>query len=275
MLNHQHRAVRRHRLDQRGDAVDVFVAHARRRLVEEQHLGIERDCGRKLQRPLAAVGQFDGRMSRVIFQTDVAEQRHGAIVVLVEDAFRAPEVERPTAFPLQGDAHVLKAGQMRKHGRDLKRAHKAEPRNIGRREAGDVLTLEPDAPTRWLEKLGEQVEAGGFAGSVRADERVNRAARNAQAHAVHRYEASELLGQVLGLEDRLTHRRGSPPCRPLQPHSAKSVQWSLRGDKPRKALRAETDSPPGRGPSERASRTDAQVEWGRRADRTSRVFADS
>jgi len=37
----------------------------------------------------------------------------------------------------------------------------------------------------------------------------------------------------------------------------------------------QNDSPPGRGPSERASRIDAQVEWGRRADRTSRVFADS
>src|SRR5205823_2053173 len=37
---------------------------------------------------------------------------------------------------------------------------------------------------------------------------------------------------------------------------------------------AETDSPPGRGQSRRASRTDAQVDWGRRADRTSLVFAD-
>src|SRR4051795_6215631 len=100
-------------------------------------------------------------MSRVVFQSDVAEQRHGAVVVLVEDAFRAPEIERAAAFPLQGDAHVLKASQMRKHGRDLKRAHKAEPRNIGRREAGDVLTLEPDASACRLEKLGEQVEAGG------------------------------------------------------------------------------------------------------------------
>jgi hypothetical protein len=36
---------------------------------------------------------------------------------------------------------------------------------------------------------------------------------------------------------------------------------------------AQNDSPPGRGPSGRASRIDAQVEWGRRAEPNSCCFA--
>ena len=47
-------------LDQLRDAVDVLVAHAGGRLVEQQHLGIERERGGDFQRALAAVGQFDG-----------------------------------------------------------------------------------------------------------------------------------------------------------------------------------------------------------------------
>src|SRR5262245_43756831 len=37
VLDHQHRAVGGDRLDQRADAVDVLVAHAGHRLVEQQH----------------------------------------------------------------------------------------------------------------------------------------------------------------------------------------------------------------------------------------------
>src|SRR5580692_4412737 len=45
MLDHQHGAVHRHRLDEARDAVDVFMAHAGGRLVEQQHFGIERQRG--------------------------------------------------------------------------------------------------------------------------------------------------------------------------------------------------------------------------------------
>ena len=63
MLDHQHGAIGGDRLDQRGDAVDVLVAHAGGRLVEQQHFGIERERGRDLQRALAAIGQFDREQS--------------------------------------------------------------------------------------------------------------------------------------------------------------------------------------------------------------------
>ena len=61
--------------------------------------------------------------------------------------------------------------------------------------------LVDDAPARRLQELGQQVEAGGLAGAVRADQRMDGAARDSQVDAVDGDEAGELLGQILGFED--------------------------------------------------------------------------
>src|SRR5262249_52628575 len=58
VLDHQHRAIGRNALDQRADASDVLVPHARHRLVEQHQLGIERERRCDLERALAAVGQL-------------------------------------------------------------------------------------------------------------------------------------------------------------------------------------------------------------------------
>src|SRR5438034_556457 len=58
VLDHQHRAIGRDRSDQCGDALDILMPHAGGRLVEQQHLRVERQGGGDLQRPLAAIGQF-------------------------------------------------------------------------------------------------------------------------------------------------------------------------------------------------------------------------
>ena len=53
------------------------------------------------------------------------------------------------------------------------------------------------------QELGQQIEAGRLAGAVRADQRMNGAALDAQINPVHRNEASEVLGQILGFEDEI------------------------------------------------------------------------
>ena len=70
----------------------------------------------------------------------------------------------------------------------------------------DVLALVDDAAAGRLQELGEQIEAGGLAGPVRADQRVDGAARDAQADPVHRHEPGKFLGQILGFEDDFTHK---------------------------------------------------------------------
>ena len=56
-------------------------------------------------------------------------------------------------------------------------------------------------PRVGLQELGQQIEAGGLAGAIRADQSVNGAALDPQIDAIDRDEAGELLGQVLGFED--------------------------------------------------------------------------
>jgi hypothetical protein len=102
--------------------------------------------------------------------------------------------------------------EMRKHRRDLERAHHAETRHIGGRLRRDVGTLVGDAAPRRLQEFGQQIEAGGLAGAVRPNERMNGAALNPQIDAVDGDKTGELLGQILGFEDVLTHTR-----RPLNP----------------------------------------------------------
>ena len=80
VLDHQDRAVGGDAPDQRGDAVDVLVAHARHRLVEQQHFRIERERGGDLQRALAAIGDFAGDAVGEFGEADVVEQFHRARV---------------------------------------------------------------------------------------------------------------------------------------------------------------------------------------------------
>src|SRR6202167_5313355 len=53
VLDHEHGAMRCHRLDQGADALDVLTPHAGHRLVEQQKLGLERERGCEFKRPLA------------------------------------------------------------------------------------------------------------------------------------------------------------------------------------------------------------------------------
>ena len=95
---------------------------------------------------------------------------------------------------------------MREDRGNLERAHQPEPRHVGGRQRGDVAALVDDAAAGRPQELGQQVEAGGLAGPVRADQGMDGAARDAQVDPVHRDKAGKLLGQALGHEDEIvTH----------------------------------------------------------------------
>jgi hypothetical protein len=95
VLDHQHRAVGRHLLDQLRDELDVLVAHALRGLVEQHHLRVHGQRGGDLQRALAAVGQLDVTMSAKSRRPTVSSSSQRASLSCVEQAaLGAPEVER-------------------------------------------------------------------------------------------------------------------------------------------------------------------------------------
>ena len=59
--------------------------------------------------------------------------------------------------------------------------------------AGDVAAVEDDLPGGRLEELGEQVEDGGLAGAVGADQRMDGAAPHLEVDAAHGREARNSL----------------------------------------------------------------------------------
>ena len=201
------------RFDQRADARDVLAAHAGHRLVEQHQFRVKRKRGGDFERALAAIGQFHRQRIGVGRQADIVDQRLRAVVERAQDALRAPEVERGAAPALQRDAHIFQHGEMRKHRRNLKRAPEPELRDVGGLERGDVAAVEHNASAGRRQEFGEEIEAGGLAGAVRADQRMNAAAPHAQVHAAHGDEAGELLGQVLCFEDRIFMARRSPRSR--------------------------------------------------------------
>src|SRR3979409_325770 len=118
-----------------------------------------------------------------------------------ETRFGTPKIEGVPVLALQRDPDMFQRGEMRKYRRDLERAHQAETGHVGRRQRGDVLSLVQDLTSGRLQELGEKIEARGFAGPVRTDERVNTATAHPKVDIANGKEAREFLGQSVGFEN--------------------------------------------------------------------------
>ena len=113
---------------------------------------------------------------------------------------------------------------MGEHGRDLEGADDSHARHFRRLRAGDVPALPGDGSPGRLEKLGEQVEAGGLAGPVRADQRMDRAASDTERDVLHGDEAAKLLRQPRRFENDLAGQ----PSLPLHREAASQRPGALR-----------------------------------------------
>src|SRR5437764_5825287 len=80
MLDHEDGVFRRDALDQRRDLVDVLVAHAGHRLVQQHHLRIERERRRDLQRALAPLRHLDRQRVAKLATAGIAQPPPRAIV---------------------------------------------------------------------------------------------------------------------------------------------------------------------------------------------------
>ena len=76
--------------------------------------------------------------------------------------------------------------------------------------AFDALPVESDGARRRWQKGGEQIEAGGLACAVGADEGMDGMATHAQVHVLDGVKTPELFAQSVGFEDVVfTHGNGS------------------------------------------------------------------
>src|SRR5204863_73699 len=85
----------------------------------------------------------------------------------------------------------------------LVRAAHPELRACARRELGDFLALELDRARARRKVAGDDVEEGGLAGAVRAEDRAPLAVRDVEIDVVHGEQAAEPPADPPESEDRL------------------------------------------------------------------------
>src|SRR5262249_14713252 len=95
--------------------------------------------------------------------------------------------------------------QPRNQALDLRRALDPERADLVRLEPGDVAAGEEDASRVGREQAGDQIEKGGLARAVRADDGVQPPACQRVAEIVDRREPAEAFGQPFDAEERLAH----------------------------------------------------------------------
>src|SRR5580658_5648909 len=149
----------------------------------------------------------------MIFQMHLCQQFHCAPIKIGEAPLRAPEIKGSSQTALQCHPDIFKNREMREDCADLKGAHDSAARDLSGLFASDVLAAIENAAGAGLQELGEQIEEGGLARTVRSDQGVDFALPDAHRDAVDRDEAVEVLDQTVRLEDYLPcqRHRALPP----------------------------------------------------------------
>src|SRR3546814_6232786 len=81
--------------------------------------------------------------------------------------------------------------------RELKRAAELPAEDLMRRQAGDVLVVQEDAPGIRLKEAGDNIEQGRLASAVGADQAGDRAFPHLDRAVVDGAQATEILYQTL------------------------------------------------------------------------------
>src|SRR6266446_1990279 len=175
-------------------------AHPARRLVEEQQPRAEREGQRDVEELPATLGQRAHDLPALVPEPEFLEELAG-----FGEPGRRPE--RPPAVALtaraddERDEHVLEHGQARVELRDLKGAGHAEPSDLPRVKAGDLLAQVVDLPARRAEVPRDEVEEGRLPRAVRAHDADDLSAGNPDAEIVGGLDGPEGLRQAYRFED--------------------------------------------------------------------------
>src|SRR5438874_4127229 len=186
--------------DEIEDHRHLVDAHAGGRLVEHEHLGLEREQDRHLELALIAVRQRCGRDVALLGERDAVEIVLGPLDQL---DVRAPGGEQALAgigARLHRKAHVLQHREARKQIGQLEGAADAALGALRCAHARDVLAEELHRAAGRRELPRDQVEVGRLAGAVRADDRRERAGPKFARHAVHRDMPAEADRQAARLQ---------------------------------------------------------------------------
>ncbi len=176
--------------------------HAGRRLVQRQELGLRGERTRDLEPALVAVREMLRERVGALRDADVVEQLVGALLDrlflgaglrVAEDRAEHVRVRAHVAT----DHHVLERGQVREQADVLERPRDAALGDLVRLEPGERLAVEDELAVVLLIDAGQHVEETRLAGAVGADQPVDLAVADREAHVRERVDAAEALADSL------------------------------------------------------------------------------
>src|SRR5437667_1288820 len=188
----------------------VRGAHPRCRLVEEDDLRSQGECGRHVEELLVSLRQLPRQRVTLVAE---AEQLGHLERGLLHLAIPGERGEQAAASPQSRHAGGLQGLEDRQVGKDLdelERPGHAETRQAHRADAADLTVLEAHAARAWSRDAGAEVDERRLAGAVGPDDRDELARVDPEAHAVEGTELSVEFSEPLRLQN---HARGAGPGR--------------------------------------------------------------
>ena len=155
---------------------------------------------RDFQQALLAVGQRRGRLVHDVEQMEARQVLRDLGIDVVAGAHPPPPVAAAAETFRHREPDGLERRQIGVELVDLEGARQAAQHPRMHRQIGDVAAFEQDAPGIGLEHAGQQVDDGGLAGAVRADQRVAGALFDLERKIAGDLEAAELLFQPSGFQ---------------------------------------------------------------------------
>ena len=147
------------------------------------------------EQPLVAVREHGGGRVGEAGEPHALDRLVGDRSRPAQHAAAAEELPAPALARLRRDADILARGQGGKDVAELEGARDSLLRHLMDRQSGDVFAGEDDLRRARLEHAGDQVEDGGFARAVGADDGANLARLDRQVDAVDRDQRAETARQ--------------------------------------------------------------------------------
>ena len=188
------------------------LRNAGRRLVEQQHLRLERQRERDPDEALLTIGE-----QRRLLAGDARQMKlDQELFRLGENLFAlyrgAPEVEAFAAPLADREIEVFEHAEPRKEARDLKRADEAELGSSSGAQTRNIATEQAHASRRRRNRAGQQADQRGLARAVRPDQSVARAPFQTERDAVRDRQAAIALDEVPSFERDVAHAGVAPPA---------------------------------------------------------------
>ena len=102
--------------------------------------------------------------------------------------------------PKRADRHVVEDTQVRHHAQVLERARDAETGHLMGLQCGNVGIVKKDGTGREGREAGDQIEQGGLAGAVRADEADAFTSSHLTGEALNGTYPAEMAADILDIE---------------------------------------------------------------------------